>query len=139
LRTIQKELGELDDEEELAGEYDQKLKKLKVKNSCLRAENILDFNLSFHLKYKKDSYDQIYRVYCTLKENKCSGVLIKNKDDVIDMNDVVSLQEVSVVKYDENMVQLKWGTIVTFTYQDEKVELVEKSINETAKTEASCK
>lgn len=30
LRTIQKELGELDDEEELAGEYDQKLKKLKV-------------------------------------------------------------------------------------------------------------
>lgn len=30
LRTIQKELGELDDEEELAGEYEQKLKKLKV-------------------------------------------------------------------------------------------------------------
>jgi ATP-dependent Lon protease len=30
LRTIQKELGELDDEEEQAGEYDQKLKKLKV-------------------------------------------------------------------------------------------------------------
>lgn len=30
LRTIQKELGELDDEEELAAEYEQKLKKLKV-------------------------------------------------------------------------------------------------------------
>lgn len=113
--------------------------KLKVKNSCFRTENILDFNLSFHLKYKKESYDQVYQVYCTLKENKCSGVLIKNKDDVIDMNDVVSMQDISVVKYDENVVQLKWGTIVTFTYQDEKVELVEKSINETAKTEASCK
>lgn len=112
--------------------------KLKVKNSCLRAENILEFNLSFHLKYKKESYDQVYRVYCILKENKCSGVFINNKDDVIDMNDVVSIQDLSVLKYDENMVQLKWGTTRTFTYQDGKVELVEKSINETAKTEASC-
>ncbi len=32
LRTIQKELGELDDDEELADEYEQKLKKLKVSN-----------------------------------------------------------------------------------------------------------
>lgn len=113
--------------------------KLKVKNSCFRTENILDFNLSFHLKYKKESYDQIYRVYCSLKENKCSGVFINNKDDVIDINDVVSMQDLSVVKYDENMVQLKWGTTRIFTYQDEKVELVENSINETAKIEASCK
>lgn len=113
--------------------------KLQVKNSCFRTGDFFEFNLNFHVKYKKDSSDQIFRIHCSLKDNLCRGVLIKNNDKVIEINDIVPLQDVSVFRYDESSVQIKWGPRRIFTYQNDKVEYSEDLTVETAKAEASCK
>lgn len=111
---------------------------LKVENSCLKTNSYIEFNLNFPVQYSDELINQIYSVHCDSTKSKCNGVLIKNKDDVISKNDVVSMEDLKITSSDKGLVELKWGSSRLFKVEKNKVTMSENVNGKFASSTVSC-